>query len=344
MAKGKQTTKAKGKAKTSETGTVTNKQADIRKQLRDLNSEVEKNYLVIAELMHTVRNSELYAGWGFNTFEEYADKDLSIAKRKAYYLTDVWQMVKDFRLSKPKVQKIGWTKMRELKGIIDVENAKEILDLASKLSHRQLKEELFKKYSRKDTKNRSLPTLTTMTFKLQTDENSIIADGLEQAKALLETDNNVVALVHIVQSWLEDLGATPKNRTIDDEVSYIERTYGVKVTVEGGAKAKKAAQKKVEKESEQESDAAPAETETKKSTGKKKATGKKKTTGKKSTAKKSGGRKKTTSKKKTEPEFDPDDEGTGGETDSGGEPEFDDDNGGSGGDSEQDIDDLLGID
>lgn len=326
-------TKAKAKAKTTqvqeETGQVTNKHADIRKQLRDLNSEVEKNYLVIAELMHTVRNGELYATWGFNTFEQYSDDELGIQKRKAYYLTDVWQMVKDFRLPKAKVQKIGWTKMRELKGVIDVENAKEILALAAKLSHRQLKEEIFKKYTRKDTKNRTLPTLTTMTFKMQSDESSILTDGLEQAKALIESDNNVTALVHIVQSWLEDLGATPKARTIEDEVKYIEKTYGVKVTVEGGKKAAAKAEPKTEEKP-------PAKT-AKKSTAKKAEA--KKTTAKKSTAKKSTKK----AAKKTEPEFDPD------EDKGSGEPEFDpDESGGQGtsgsADNEQDIDDLLGID
>jgi hypothetical protein len=160
------------------------------------------------------------------------------------YFVDIWDKVKEFNLDQKQVIGLGWTKMKDICSVMTKRNAAGWLKKAEQMTSRELAEAV-KIVRRKDTKGgKDLPTITTMTLRMSESEANIITDAIEEAKKLTESDNAVVALEMICQDWAESQGATPARTSLEDRVSFIESTYGVKVKVTGKPKVEVKEEKK----------------------------------------------------------------------------------------------------
>jgi len=240
-------------AQASSTGAVAKSAVKVERQalVRDLILETQKNietgYIDLAKLLSEAYHKEFYTTWGFSTFEEYCVAELDVQYRKAMYFVEIWDKVKSLNLPQGKVAKLGWTKMKDIVAVISEENAKEWLEKAEKMSSRELTEAV-KIVRLKDTKGTTVPVVTKMVLMMSEAEATIVLEAIEEAKKLCNSDNVVVALEMICQDWLADKGVQPERTTLERQIDYLERMYGVQLTV-------KAQKKKV---SERESSGAKA--------------------------------------------------------------------------------------
>lgn len=111
--------------------------SSLRNKIRTVTGTVETGYLEVAELLHQVATSRVgdravFQVWGYDAFADYAERELSLHKRKASSLRRIGELMG--ALSKevdPKVyeglRKIGWTKLRELTRVLTPRNAAELL-------------------------------------------------------------------------------------------------------------------------------------------------------------------------------------------------------------------------
>lgn len=309
MAKSKTTSKVNSKVKAG-TGTSTVKRETVvRKEILEMKKQNETSYMEMARLLSEAYHKEFHIKWGFADFREYCSDELDIEYRKSMYFVDIWDKVKSLNLSKARVTKLGWTKMKDIAAVVTEDNMKELLDNADKMTTRELQEHV-KIYRTSD--GRSKPKTVTMKFVMATGSANIVSDALEEAKKLTENDNEVLALEMICQDWLQEKGVQPERVSITDAVKYLEQVYGVKITVK--------AAKKVDKKTE-------------KKDGKKEAD---KVIDK---AKDKGDKKKKAAKKEDDASADIDD--LLGDDDKGSSDPLDEKD--TGGDEGQDIDDILGL-
>ena len=245
MAK-KQKTKTENKQNT-ESGTVEKskvkmtRQEIVREKILEAQGQIEGGYLEMAQLLTEAYHGDFHETWGFETFEAYCDKELDIKYRKARYFIDIWDKVKSLDLPKDQVAALGWTKMKEISAVITEKNAKEWMRKAEKMSSRELAEAA-KIVRKKDTKDSDVPSITTLTLRMTEAEANVILEAIEEAKSLCDSTNAVIALEMICQDWLTAKGVTPERTSLKDYIAYIEKLYGVKVSVKQETSKKKTEQ------------------------------------------------------------------------------------------------------
>lgn len=228
MAKSK--TKAGSKSKQESAGAKVKKarQEIVRSEIIELDKQIEQGYLDLARLLSEAFHAEFHADWGHQTFESFCNSELSTHYRKAKYLISIYDKVKFLDLPKDRVEKLGWTKMKEIATVIDAENAKEWLEKAEKLTSRELEDEV-STVKRRRVGGSSTPAMVTMTFKMTDVEANPITEALEEAKKLCEADNDSIALEMICQDWLMDRAEKPATRSLADQITYLEKVYGVHI-------------------------------------------------------------------------------------------------------------------
>ena len=133
------------------------------------------------------------------------------------------------------------TKMKEISAVITEKNAKEWMKKAEKMSSRELAEAA-KIVRKKDTKDSDVPSITTLTLRMTEAEANVILEAIEEAKSLCDSTNAVIALEMICQDWLTAKGVTPERTSLKDYIAYIEKLYGVKVSVKQETSKKKSDQ------------------------------------------------------------------------------------------------------
>lgn len=249
----KQTQKQKAEAEAALAAGASTKTAPreetVRKEILEAQHHIESSYLDMAKLLSEAYHREYYATWGFKDFREYADAELGMNYRKAMYLSDIWDKVKSLGLSPAKVEKLGWTKMKDLAAVITAENAKEWMAKAEKMTSRELGEAVKTSRTPDKTAVGAVPHITTMKFVMGEAEANIITEALEEGKKLTSSENAVVALEMICQEWLESKGVAPQRSSLDDHIQYLQRVYGVDITW-----ASKTVEKEAEKDAEHVAD------------------------------------------------------------------------------------------
>jgi len=203
--------------------------AIVREEIMKAQTNIEETYVDLSMLMSEAYHQEMYAGWGFKTFEEYCTAELDIGYRKSMYLIDVWDKVKSLNLPKSKVSKLGWTKMKDLAGVLTAENAKEWLEKAEKMTTREVTEAV-QKIRAKQKGKEPRPVTTKMTITMSEAEGAIILEAIGEAKKITENENTTVALEMICQDWMTDRGAIPEKTPLSTHIQYLEKNYGVKIT------------------------------------------------------------------------------------------------------------------
>ena len=71
-------------------------------------------------------------GWfaPYNSFREFVEKKHGIHYRKAVYWTDIYNKLAEAKVPWDKVKYIGWTKLKEIAGVITTDNVDEWVKIA----------------------------------------------------------------------------------------------------------------------------------------------------------------------------------------------------------------------
>lgn len=218
----------------TETLSTTSGHQALREEALNAREMVEVGYMKLARCLFDIYTQNVYQTWDYPTFEGYIDAELQIDYRKAMYLVQIYSKASMLGMDMARLEKMGWTKARELIRIVDQTNSEEWMTIAENSTVKELS---FKIKTEKDIQeDRSsvmdeAPTITTITFKLGEAEKSIISDALDESARLINTDDLTLALTSICQEYLEFKGMVPLQTPLEDRLAILEREYGRKLII-----------------------------------------------------------------------------------------------------------------
>jgi len=199
--------------------------SDVRKRVLDLRKKVEESYWELSQSLSEVYGKSYYIAWGFQSWKEYVESELEFALRKAQYLVSISDW---FSKMSPQLQDwikgLGWTKAKELVGVVNDENAADWQARLEGLTYAQLVDELKGKGKDIDTpldgegdKDVAEDKPQKKAFSLFPEQSANVAAALDKAKQLANTEKDGHALDLICSDFLATNAGT------DDMFSVIKR-------------------------------------------------------------------------------------------------------------------------
>ena len=203
---------------------------DLRREVISAKNASEAAYWRLATALHTVWNESAYQEWGYASFNDYVDSELDMQRRKAQYLVAIadWfgeqpAQIQDW------VKSLGWTKARELVGVVDESNVSEWREVVDGASLREISEAVKAAKSansegvNEDTSEDKPKAKRFMLFEGQM--NNVEA-ALTQAKINAGTEKDGHALDLI---WTEYLAGNGALNSLQDYLSRVEQVIGRKL-------------------------------------------------------------------------------------------------------------------
>lgn len=141
-------------------------------------------------------------------FKELVEKDFSLEYRKAMYLIDIYEKLLENDIPWDAVKDVGWTKLRVLAKHLTPENVDYWVAQAKKMTFIQLCEALKATISQKSGSGDAeetapvTSTVTTLTFKVHTDQKEVVRAALDKIKEETKTEFDTVALEYLCTGYL----------------------------------------------------------------------------------------------------------------------------------------------
>jgi len=125
----------------------------VRSDAKSLASKLDEGYMELAKLLYAIwdtpidankNNGPIFTQWGYATFSDYVELELGIHRKKAQRLKAVWYNL-EIRLKdtldptlKQRIIALGFSKVRELVGVLTARNAEKWVEKAEELSYPKL--------------------------------------------------------------------------------------------------------------------------------------------------------------------------------------------------------------
>ena len=93
---------------------IAGRAASVRKQLKDLTSDVKAHTFDMAELLFEAQENNYPAQWGYASTLEYGAKELGLKERKVQYLTRTVKVCRAVGLTRAQYEPAGTSKLREI--------------------------------------------------------------------------------------------------------------------------------------------------------------------------------------------------------------------------------------
>lgn len=218
----------------SEISSIIASSATIRQEALQARDMVEVGYMKLAKCLYDIYTQNIYQTWNFSNFESYVDTELQFNYRKAMYLIEIYNKALMLNMDMERLERIGWTKAKELIRIVDQNNTDEWLEVAENSTTKELNFKIkTEKESKVDTASviDDAPSITTITFKLGMAEKSLISEALEESARLINSDDYALAFANIAAEWLEMKGVVPLQTTLEDHIEHLERIYGRRLII-----------------------------------------------------------------------------------------------------------------
>lgn len=198
---------------------------------------IESGYMLLAKCLYDIYHQDVFSTyWNYSSFEDYIDKEIQITYRKAMYLVEIYGKAKLLNMDMDRLERMGWSKARELIRIVDESNVEEWMDKAENSTVKELNIQVKKEKDKTADKSsivEEAPIITTITFKLGMAEHAIIDDALQESKSLINSTDLALALANICQEWMEAKGVVPQHSTLEDHIAHLQQVYGRKLVVSG---------------------------------------------------------------------------------------------------------------
>jgi hypothetical protein len=121
----------------------------IRRRAKELTGILETGYMELARILHQVwdtpvdgdrKKPAVYTAWGYESFKEYAAKELDLHPKKAERLRLMWHILEvELRDLDPEIKQrivdLKYAKVRELVRVLTMRNAKSWVERAEKMSY-----------------------------------------------------------------------------------------------------------------------------------------------------------------------------------------------------------------
>lgn len=93
---------------------VAGQEATVRRDLLRLTADIKKHTFDVAELLCQVQENKLHLKWKFESFPDYAERELGLKMRKAEYLSRIVRVCRECGIVRKDYEPAGITKLREI--------------------------------------------------------------------------------------------------------------------------------------------------------------------------------------------------------------------------------------
>lgn len=182
---------------------------DARKKADELMDGTEFSTFQLGGVFSQVNHKKYFAEYGFNGFKGWVETTYGIQYRKAMYLVQIYDAVRDHDINWDQIKHLGWTKLKTLlnpnSNLITAENLPEWVKKAENMTVLQLESAV--KSSKgtsagEQASEQDMNATTKITFAAHADQKETIRSALEKAKELSGTSSDTVALEMIATEFL----------------------------------------------------------------------------------------------------------------------------------------------
>lgn len=112
---------------------------EVRRRLKAGKGTVDKTYIQMGRDLYLAYHRRLYQTWGYDTFTDYVEKEVGIAKTRAERLRRIWtKYIKKLKVSPKELEGVGFTNAFTMMPVVDSGNVHEWMDKAKSSSWRDL--------------------------------------------------------------------------------------------------------------------------------------------------------------------------------------------------------------
>jgi hypothetical protein len=220
----------------------------MREQVVKAKDNWEKSYIDLARCIWDIHKDKLYDAWGYASMQEYCERELDFHYRRAMFMVDIYGTAQLFGISLDRLDKIGWSKARELTKVLTLDNVdawleeaenSTIIDLVKKIRDAKDSDPIDKSPvkerkevgERDELEERTSSKSSTLVFKTEGFEYDMIMTALDDAKVALKTKNSTFALSTICMEWRASKmdEANPETMTINEWIAILNQKFGVKL-------------------------------------------------------------------------------------------------------------------
>lgn len=112
---------------------------EVRKRLAQYKKVADGAYIQMGRDLYLAYHRRLFAKWGYDTFTDYVEQELGIAKTRAERLRRIWtKYIKTLKVAPKELQAVGFTNAFTMLQVVNETNVYNWIDKASKMSWREL--------------------------------------------------------------------------------------------------------------------------------------------------------------------------------------------------------------
>lgn len=204
------------------------KEDDAKKLVDTLAETAEFTFFKLGGVLSVIQAN----GWfkPYPSFRDFVEKEHGINYRRAVYWVGIYNNLSNSKVPWEKVKHLGWTKLKEIAGILTPDNVDEWVKLAEANTTLQLQEIVMAHLKNKDQaqlsdSSKNATVVTTKTFKVHEDQKATIEAALAKAKEVGGFKDDTPALEHIC---LDYLGSATTGKSLEERL----KTAGLEAALE----------------------------------------------------------------------------------------------------------------
>lgn len=213
------------------------------KLVRQWMEEADFNEFKVGGVLSVIQSQ----GWfgEHPNFKEFVTTEFGIEYRKAMYMIAIYNGLLESGVTWDQVKDVGWTKLKEIVGLLTQDNVTMWVEKAQAMNTLQLIEEV--KAAKKveasggegegastGSSSSTASTVVTKTFKCHPDQKGIIEEAIKKSKEISGTEVDTVALEHICLEFLGN-GSGVKAEKADPKGMDLAAVFTAKLKKHGGS-------------------------------------------------------------------------------------------------------------
>lgn len=182
----------------------------------DLAENIEVNYFKLGGVLKLISDNSWFEG--YETFEQFLVEKYGFQARKARYLIFIYENLVTKMIPWEKVSHLGWTKLKDLAGVLTTENVDEWVAKAEKLTVAELQAIIKQEGKGDGGKIKTTDEFVKISFKLKPDQADIVGQAIAKAKGELHTNFDAVALENIAAGYVGGVSTVNKPFSLDEVI------------------------------------------------------------------------------------------------------------------------------
>ena len=196
------------------------KEEKAHKLISELMEETEVTFFRLGGILSIVQANGWYAPYA--SFREFIEQKHGLSYRKAIYWIEIYNRLSNSGIPWVKVKDVGWTKLQIIASVLTIENVDEWVTVAGAQNTLTLTETVKNAKAKLAgasgaLEDQTAKTVTTMTFKVHSDQKAVIDAAIDKAKSTSGTTVSTAALEFIAQDYLGGQTLIQRAKTVGAE-------------------------------------------------------------------------------------------------------------------------------